>query len=68
MKSTLSIRARACEMAAEVLAGRAWEDHSPMPLGWSLAVFLESYMLKGAKGTLREFGPKHPKKLKLVRK
>lgn len=66
-KSSLGIRIKACELAAEVLAGHAWEDAAPMPLGWSLAVFFEGYMLKGAKGTLKDFGPKRPRKLKSIR-
>jgi len=39
-----------------------------MPWGWSLVVFFERYLRDGAKGTLKDFGPKKPEKLKVVEK
>ncbi len=35
---------------------------------WSLAVFFECYITGGAEGTRKEFGPRKPRKLKLVKK
>lgn len=66
-KSKLSIRIKACELAAEVLAGRAGDGATPAPLVWSLAVFFESYIYNGAEGTRKAFGPKKPRRLKVVR-
>jgi hypothetical protein len=58
-------RELACEFAAIVLAGQPVEDR--IPYGWSLAVFFERYMEHGATGTMKDFGPKKPKKLKVVK-
>ena len=59
-------REKACEFAAIVLAGQPVDDR--IPYGWSLAVFFERYMAYGADGTMKDFGPKKPKKLKMVDK
>ena len=58
-------RIKACELAAIVMAGRPGDN--PAPLVWSLAVFFESYIAEGANGTQRDFGPKKPVKLRVVR-
>jgi peroxiredoxin family protein len=59
------VRIEACQCAAQVLASR--DDERVMPIGWSLAVFFEKYITSGAEGTLKEFGPKKPAKLKAVK-
>lgn len=58
-------RIKACELAAEVMAGRP--NELCVPHLWSLAVFFENYIDLGADGTRRDFGPKKPKKLKVVK-
>lgn len=58
-------RKEACRLAAEVMC--SLEDREVMPTLWSLAVFFEHYMSKGAKGTVKSFGPKKPTKIKVVR-
>lgn len=60
-------RIKACELAAQVMAGRP-NEVSFCPTLWSLTVFFEEYIKKGAEGTLKDFGPKKPAKLKVVRK
>jgi hypothetical protein len=67
-QSSLKIRTKACELAATVLAGRGDVEEALMPVGWSLAVFFESYMISGSKGTLKAFGPTKPVKLKVVKR
>lgn len=58
-------RIEACKMVATVLSGK---DEKPViPYAWSLAVFFEQYITKGAKGTLKDFGPKKPAKLKAIK-
>jgi hypothetical protein len=64
-RSLKSDRIKACELAALVLCGREIETYAPTV--WSLTVFFESYIEAGATGTLRDFGPKKPVKLKAVR-
>ena len=54
-------RWQACKCAAA--ARRDDDDGSKV---WSYAVFFESYMLAGAEGTERDFGPKDPVSLKSV--
>lgn len=49
-----------------VLASRS--DLELHPKAWSLAVFFESYIAHGADWTKKPFGPKKPKKLKVVGK
>lgn len=64
IKRARAIREKACECAAQVLAGRPnLELH---PLAWSLTVFFETYLWDGALGTRKDFGPKKPLKLKAV--
>lgn len=58
-------REKACEFAAIVLAGHPVEDR--IPYAWALTVFFDEYMARGAKGTMKRFGPKQPVKLKAVR-
>lgn len=62
---TLRRRELACEFAAIVLAGQPVEDR--IPYGWSLAVFFEQYMAYGANRTVKDFGPKKPTKIKVVK-
>lgn len=59
------VRRRACKYAAMVLSTRK-DDESLVPLAFSLAVFFETYMLEGANGTVKDFGPKRPVKLRRV--
>lgn len=63
-KDGLRVRRDACRFAAIVLSTR--KDSEPLaPLAFSLAVFFEKYMLDGAAGTVKDFGPKKPVKLKV---
>lgn len=67
MTSKHSIRAdriKACELAAQVMAGRP--NDTPAPLLWCLTVFFESYIEHGARATQKDFGPKNPVKLRVV--
>lgn len=59
-------RVEACRLAAQVMASRP--DCSPSPLLWSLAVFFETYVGQGSGATYKEFGPKKPVKLRVVKK
>lgn len=61
-------RLEAIRCAATVMHGIAHDRETLMPLGWSLAVFFEKYLWDGADGTMKPFGPKKPKKLKVVGK
>lgn len=63
----ISVRMKACELAAQVLSGRREADPELVPLAWSLAVFFESYIVSGARATMREFGPKLPQRLRAVK-
>ena len=60
------VRTEACRLAALVMAGRP--NDAPAPLLWSLAVFFEAYIGRGSERTRRNFGPKKPTKLRVVRK
>jgi hypothetical protein len=64
-RSKKSDRIRACELAAQVMAGRP--EDNPAPLLWCLTVFFESYIEHGCKGTQKEFGPKKLVQLKVVK-
>lgn len=64
-RSSKSTRKLACTLAARVMAGRPTEPCAPTL--WSLAVFFESYIERGAAGTRKDFGPKKPRKLRIVR-
>lgn len=57
-------RIKACELAATVMAGRP--NDLCVPMLWSLTVFFESYITKGATATAKAFGPKKPVKLKAI--
>lgn len=58
-------RIEACKMVATVLSGK---DEQPIiPYAWSLAVFFEQYIAKGAKGTIKEFGPKEPTEIRIIK-
>jgi hypothetical protein len=59
------IRIKACELAALVLSTRK-DGESLMSVGWSLAVFFETYIWAGAEGTRKNFGVKPPVKLKVA--
>jgi hypothetical protein len=65
-KEARRIRQRACKYAAIVLSTRKDED-SLAPLAFSLAVFFESYIAGGSAATEKDFGPKKPVKLKVIR-
>jgi hypothetical protein len=58
-------RMRALELATAVMVGRT--DEAPAPLLWSLTVFFENYMDGGARATQKDFGPRKPTKLKVVK-
>ncbi len=64
-KSCRSTRIKACELAAAVMAHRT--DERLVPQLWSAVVFFENYIDEGASGTRKAFGPKKPRKLKIVR-
>jgi len=63
LRRGLAIRREACRLAAVVAAG------NPMtgPRLWSLTVFFEEYMRRGATGTMANFGPTAPVNLEVVR-
>ena len=59
------IREVACQcssVAVTALPG----DADVVPLLWAMTVFFEQYILKGAAGTQRRWGPKEPVRLKAV--
>lgn len=61
-------RIEAVNAAAIALASGNYSTQAEL---WSLCVFFEQYIAKGAKGTLKEFGPEEPgpaQILSLVRK
>lgn len=63
-------RELACQMAADIMAANPPAE-GYAPTVWSLATFFEAYMCYGSDDTKKYFGPKPPKKarvLKLVRK
>jgi hypothetical protein len=60
--SKKSDRIKACEFAAMVMSRR---ENPLNPTIWSVTVFFEDYISRGAKGTYKNFGPKKPVKLKL---
>lgn len=64
-KEAMGVRTDACRFAAEVLSSRPELEVCPMV--WSLCVFFESYIMKGANDTWRDFGPKKPAKLRVVK-
>jgi hypothetical protein len=66
MRADQRRREKACQMAAQVMAGRP--DEEVVPLLWSLTVFFESYMARGCTWTQKNFGPKKPVKLKIAAK
>ena len=61
------VRTQACALAAQVLASRP-DEPEPMHMAWTLATFFESYITMGHAATMREFGPKPPVMLSVVRK
>lgn len=61
-KSLKRDRIKACELAAQVMAG-----DPEMPKLWSVTVFFECYIQKGAAGTAVEFGPPDPVELKVIK-
>lgn len=58
-------RRKACKLAAMALG--AVEVDSYAPHIWSLAVFFEWYMELGSEATLKDFGPKKPKKARVLK-
>lgn len=64
-KAARRVREQACRCAALALSGRQ-EGESLVPLAWSLTVFFETYIWKGAEGTRKDFGPKKPPKLRVI--
>lgn len=65
-KESQRIRELACLCASKAIVCRN-PDESPVPLVWSFAVFFEQYIRNGAEGTRKDFGPKKPAKLKLMK-
>ena len=61
------IRREACRMAAEAVRGPWSEGRDVAHLLWSLTVFFEEYMRKGAVATRADFGPKDAVDLGIVR-
>jgi hypothetical protein len=61
------VRREACRLAAQAVQGPWSKDRDIAHLLWSLTVFFEDYMLKGAANTQEDFGPKEPVELGLVR-
>lgn len=61
-KNGLSIRREACRLAAITLQGQGNEGEL-CPRLWSITVFYEQYMRKGARRTQKDFGPKKPIKI-----
>lgn len=55
----------ACQCAAAVMASRP--DQDMIPALWSLSVFFEAYMARGADGMMRDFGPEKTAKLRVVK-
>ncbi len=59
----VDLRIEAIHAAANVMAGL---EYTPGTL-WSLCVFFERYLLVGANGTMKQFGPKKAKKAKVLK-
>lgn len=59
------IRREACKLAAIAVQGSGLESEV-CPRLWSLTVFFESYMMKGADGTNEDFGPHDPVELRVT--
>ena len=64
--SAKSDRIKACELASVVMSGRS-DIEGLCPLLWSVTVFFENYINEGSAGTLKDFGPKKPAKLKVAK-
>lgn len=62
------VRRDALALAAEAFKSGAVNHDNPGSDLWSLAVFFESYLCSGAEGTMRQFGPRGPVKLKIAAK
>jgi hypothetical protein len=54
-------------MAAQAIQGPWSKDRDVSHIVWSLTVFFEEYMRKGATETRADFGPKDPIDLGIVR-
>lgn len=66
-KEALRVRTEACHMAAGILASEGgWDGDSSKARLWSLCVFFESFIAQGAKSTLKDFGPRKPKKAPVI--
>lgn len=61
------VRREACRLAAQAVQGPWSKDRDVSHLLWSLTVFFESYMERGAADTQQDFGPKEPVDLGIVR-
>lgn len=61
------VRREACKMAAEAAKGPWSAGRDVSHLLWSLTVFFEEYMVKGAVETQADFGPKEPVELGIVK-
>jgi len=57
-------RIKACELAAQTLMS---EDEPYMPALWSLCVFYEMYIERGADGTAKDFGPAKAKRAPVIK-
>jgi hypothetical protein len=62
------VRKDALSLAAEAFKSGAVNHENASSDLWCLAVFFESYLREGSRGTRREFGPKGPTSLKLASK
>lgn len=57
------VRREACRLAATARQ-RQEEEVFLTPRLWAMTVFFEKYLIEGAEGTMEDFGPKEPVKLK----
>jgi hypothetical protein len=61
------VRREACRLAAQAAQGPWSQGRDVSHLLWSLAVFFENYIRHGQSETMRDFGPKGPVDLGIVR-
>lgn len=66
MDRDTQIRIEACRLAAEAFNSPAMTGTNAANDLWCLAVFFETYIRDGAKGTRKDFGPKGPAKLRVA--
>jgi hypothetical protein len=63
-KRTRKNRQAAIDAAAIAFTGGQFETSAEL---WALTVFFERYLERGAKGTLKQFGPAKAKKAKILK-